>query len=111
MSAKGGEEIEGGAGGRGSRIRAGTAIVVFGIVADLTGVGVVVESIQRHGRVDTIPGQAFSGLMIVRRDAVPLKYGEAGCFHPSSSKRMPSNSPPVRPSTAQDPKGRFTSRR
>ena len=28
----------------------------------------------------TIPGQALSSLMIVRRDAASLKYGEAGMF-------------------------------
>ena len=77
MSAKGGEEIEGGTGGRRRRIRADAATMVFGLIGDLVVLWVVAQSIQSHRRVNTISGQAFSRLMVLGRDAVPLKYGEA----------------------------------
>jgi hypothetical protein len=77
VSAKGGEEIERGTGGRGRRIRAGAALMILGIIGDLMSLPVIVQAIQSNGGMDTISGQAFSRLMIVRRNAVALKYGKA----------------------------------
>jgi len=77
MSAKGGEEIESGTGGRGGRMRAGAAIPILGIVGDLADLSVIVQSMQSNGRMDTISGHAFPRLMVIGRDGPALKYGEA----------------------------------
>jgi hypothetical protein len=77
MCAKGGEEIESRTGGRGRRIGSGAALMILGIIVDLTGLPVIMQSIQSYGRVEAISGQAFPRLMVIGRDAVALKYREA----------------------------------
>ena len=78
VGAKGGEEIQGGARGRGSRARAGAAIMVLGVLGDPMSLTIVVQAIQGNRGVDAIPGQALSRLMVVGRDGLALKYREAG---------------------------------
>jgi hypothetical protein len=74
MSAKGGEEIESRTGGRGRRIRSGAGLMILGIIVDLTGLRVIMQSIESSRRVDAISGQAFPRLLVIGRDAVALKY-------------------------------------
>jgi len=78
VDAKGGEEIKGGTGGGSRRIRAGAVIMILGIIGDLMSLAVIVQAIQSNRGMDTISGQSFSPFMIVRQDAVALKYRKAG---------------------------------
>jgi hypothetical protein len=78
VRAQGGEEIESGPSGCGRGIPVGAAIMIFGMVDDRTGLPVIIQASQSNGGMDTISGQAFSCLMIVRGDAVALKYGKPG---------------------------------
>jgi len=78
VTAKSGEEIESGVGRCGRRIRVCAAVNLSGVVGDLTGFRVIAQSIQYDGWMEDVPGQAFSRRMIVGRDAIPLKHGEAG---------------------------------
>jgi hypothetical protein len=78
VSAKGGEEIEGGTGGGSRRIGAGAGHTILWSIGDLMSLPVIVQAIQSNGGMDEVSGQAFSCLKIVRGDAVALKYGKAG---------------------------------
>ena len=51
--------------------------MIFRIVGDLTGLGVIVQTIQHHGWMANVPGQALSRLMVVRRHGIALEYREA----------------------------------
>ena len=88
MSAKGGEEIESGTGRCGRRIRSGAAIMSLGIIGDLAGFSVIVQSIQGNGRVNTVSGEAFSGLMVVRREATSLEYRKPRMVFKESEYRL-----------------------
>ena len=57
---KGSEGAQERPGGSAWSIPAGAAIVAFEIIGDRMVLGVAVQSIRRAGRVDAIPGQAFS---------------------------------------------------
>ena len=50
--------------------------MIFVIIGDLTGYGIIAQAIHCDRWVDNVPGQTFSRLMLVGRDAFPLKYGE-----------------------------------
>ena len=77
VNAKGGGEIQGGAGGQGSTVGAGAAIMILGVIGDPMSLAVIVQAMQSDRGVDTIPGHAFSRLMIAGSDGLALKYREA----------------------------------
>ena len=56
---------------------AGAGLMILGIIVDLTGLLVIMQSMESYRRVDAISGQAFPRLMVIGREAVALKYREA----------------------------------
>jgi hypothetical protein len=46
--------------------------MIPGIIADLAGFRMIAQTIQSHGRMDHVPGQAMPCLMIVGGNGAPM---------------------------------------
>jgi hypothetical protein len=74
VGTQGGKEIESGRGAGSRRMGTGMAVTILGIIGNLPGMGIVVQSIEGNGRVDAISGQALSRLVVIGRDGLALKH-------------------------------------